>query len=180
MQAEAFRIIRKLALAPYSFRTQPATCCAQKVCSLPRACCSFSAHEDFTPAKKSNMKNREHAAHASVQARTSRRQFGKTIAAALAAVPFAVKTMSAQTPPAATKQAPAPPNPQPTPAAPQNAPSPVAEAYAEVARLRFGEKLSADELARVKRDIEGNVRTAERLRASKLKNADEPDFIFIA
>jgi hypothetical protein len=32
----------------------------------------------------------------------------------------------------------------------------------------------------MKRDIEGNVRTAERLRASKLKNADEPDFIFIA
>ncbi len=89
-------------------------------------------------------------------------------------------TTSAQTPPAASKQAPAPPNPQPTPAAPQNAPSPVAEAYAEVGRLRFGEKLSADELARMKRDIEGNVRTAERLRAFKLKNADEPDFIFIA
>lgn len=89
----------------------------------------------------------------------------------------------AQTPPAASKQAPAPPNPQPTPAAaaaPQNAPSPVTEAYAEVGRLRFGEKLSADELARMKRDIEGNVRTAERLRAFKLKNADEPDFIFIA
>ena len=84
----------------------------------------------------------------------------------------------AQTPPA-TKQAPAPPNPQPTPA-PQTAPSPVAEGYAEVGRLRFGEKLSADELARMKRDIEGNVRTAERLRAFKLKNADEPDFIFIA
>ena len=87
----------------------------------------------------------------------------------------------AQTP-STTKQAPAPPNPQPTPAAPapQNAPSPLAEAYAEVGRLRFGEKLSADELARMKRDLEGNVRTAERLRAFKLRNADEPDFIFIA
>ncbi|HYO99485.1 MAG TPA: hypothetical protein VER76_04800 [Pyrinomonadaceae bacterium] len=122
------------------------------------------------------MKKREQAA--SVRARTSRRQFAKTIAAAFAAAPLVASTLSAQTPPA-TKQAPAPPNPQPTPA-PQAAPSPVAEAYAEVARLRFGEKLGAEELARMKRDIEGNVRTAERLRAFKLKNADEPDFIFIA
>ena len=124
------------------------------------------------------MKKREHAAAATgTRARTSRRQFTKTVAA-FATAPLVASTLNAQTPPAATKQAPAPPNPQPTPqAAP---PSPVAEAYAEVARLRFGERLGADELARMKRDIEGNVRTAERLRAFKLKNADEPDFIFIA
>jgi hypothetical protein len=127
------------------------------------------------------MKNPEHAVTAHVHARTSRRQFTKSIAATVLVAPLiATTTTSAQTPPAASKQAPAPPNPQPTPAAPQNAPSPVAEAYAEVARLRFGEKLTADELARMKRDIEGNVRTAERLRAFKLTNADEPDFIFIA
>jgi hypothetical protein len=129
------------------------------------------------------MKNREHAAPASVHAQTSRRQFAKSITAAALIVPLAAATMNtdAQTP-STTKQAPAPPNPQPTPAAPapQNAPSPLAEAYAEVGRLRFGEKLSADELARMKRDLEGNVRTAERLRAFKLRNADEPDFIFIA
>lgn len=124
------------------------------------------------------MKNQKHAAVAGVSARTSRRQFAKTIAGAVLAAPFiAQATTSAQTPPA-TKQAPAPPNPQPTPTpAP---PSPVAEAYAEVGRLRFGDKLTPDELARLKRDIEGNVRTAERLRAFKLRNADEPDFIFIA
>ena len=124
------------------------------------------------------MKEREHAAAATrTRARTSRRQFTKNIATAIVAAPLVASTLNAQTPPA-TKQAPAPPNPQPTPqAAP---PSPVADAYAEVARLRFGEKLGADELARMKRDIEGNVRTAERLRAFKLKNADEPDFIFIA
>lgn len=127
------------------------------------------------------MKNREYsAAVADASARMSRRQFARTIAATLASAPLVSTTLNAQTPPAATKQAPAPPNPQPTPAAQQSAPSPVAEAYAEVGRLRFGEKLSADELARMKRDIEGNVRTAERLRAFKLKNADEPDFIFIA
>jgi hypothetical protein len=123
------------------------------------------------------MKNQSRATDA-VHARTSRRRFAKTIAAAIVAAPLvAHATLHAQTPPA-TKQAPAPPNPQPTPTpAP---PSPVAEAYAEIARLRFGEKLTPDELARMKRDIEGNVRTAERLRAFKLKNADEPDFIFIA
>jgi hypothetical protein len=127
------------------------------------------------------MKKREHAADASTHARTSRRQFTKSIAATMLAAPLIAATKTgAQTPPAATKQAPAPPNPQPTPAAQQNPPSPLTEAYAEVGRLRFGEKLSADELARMKRDIEGNVRTAERLRASKLENADEPDFIFIA
>jgi hypothetical protein len=121
------------------------------------------------------MKNREHDA-TDVRARTSRRQFVKTAAGAVVAAPLvAAATLSAQTPPA-TKQAPAPPNPQPTPAPP----SPVAEAYAEVARLRFGDKLTPEELARVKRDVEGNVRTAERLRAFNLKNADEPDFIFIA
>ncbi|HEX8130195.1 MAG TPA: hypothetical protein VF527_13915 [Pyrinomonadaceae bacterium] len=128
------------------------------------------------------MNKREHAAAAGVRARTSRRQFAKTIAGAVAAAPFiAQATLNAQTPPA-TKQAPAPPNPQPTPTtAPQAAPpSPIAEAYAEVGRLRFGGKLTPDELARMKRDLEGNVRTAERLRAFKLKNADEPDFIFIA
>ena len=125
------------------------------------------------------MKNLEHAAPGA-HACTSRRQFTKTIASALVAAPIvATGTVNAQTPTPATKQAPAPPNPQPTPA-PQSPPSPVAVAYAEVARLRFGEKLTADELARMKRDIEGNVRTAERLRAFKLKNADEPDFIFIA
>ncbi len=112
-------------------------------------------------------------------ARTSRRQFAKTIAGAVVVAPLVARgALQAQTPPA-TKQAPAPPNPQPTPT-PQTPPSPVAEGYAEVARLLFGEKLSADELARLKRDMEGNVRTAERLRAFKLKNADEPDFIFIA
>jgi len=126
------------------------------------------------------MNKREHDT-VGVRARTSRRRFAKTIAAAVVAAPLlAHATLNAQTPPA-TKQAPAPPNPQPTPT-PQAAPppSPVAEAYAEVGRLRFGGKLTPDELARMKRDIEGNVRTAERLRAFNLKNADEPDFIFIA
>ncbi|HZH30427.1 MAG TPA: hypothetical protein VEY11_06650 [Pyrinomonadaceae bacterium] len=111
--------------------------------------------------------------------RTSRRQFAKTAAGALVAAPLvASATLNAQTPPA-TRQAPAPPTTLPTPQA-ATQPSPVAVAYAEIARLRFGAKLSPEDLTRMTRDMEGNVRTAERLRAFKLKNADEPDFIFIA
>ncbi len=108
--------------------------------------------------------------------RASRRRFTKTIAAAIVAAPLAASVVRAQTP--APKQAPAPPNPQPSPAPQPPTPSPLAESYAEVARARFGDKLTPEELERVKRDLESNVRTAERLRAAKLQNADEPDFVF--
>lgn len=112
----------------------------------------------------------------------SRRRFTKTLAAALVAAPVAA---SAQTTPA-SRESKAPPNPQttPTPAATQQPPapkpSPVAEAYAQVAHARFGKQVNEEEFARVKRDLEGNVRSSERLSASKLKNSDEPDFIFNA
>ncbi|HEX8285327.1 MAG TPA: hypothetical protein VF588_18375 [Pyrinomonadaceae bacterium] len=116
--------------------------------------------------------------------RASRRRFAKTLAAAALAAP-AVMAARAQTPPA-TKEPAAPPNPRPTPGpSPQQPqgpprPSPLAEAYGEVARLRFGERLSPEQMQAVKRDLEGNVRTADRLRAFKLKNSDEPDFAFEA
>ncbi len=108
----------------------------------------------------------------------SRRRFTKTLAAAFIAAP--VLAARAQTPPA-TSEPKAPPQPQPTPT-PQGppAPSPLALAYFEVARQRFGTSLAPEQLEAVKRDLEGNVRTAERLRASKLKNSDEPDFVFEA
>ena len=115
------------------------------------------------------------------EARTdsSRRRFAKTAAAALVAAPLA-RAAVAQTPPA-TKEATAPPNPQPSPSPQQPPPtSPLALAYAEVARLRFGEKLSEEELTRLRRDIGGNLRSADALRAVKLKNSDEPDFVFSA
>ncbi|HYY42275.1 MAG TPA: hypothetical protein VE775_06040, partial [Pyrinomonadaceae bacterium] len=69
-------------------------------------------------------------------------------------------------------------NPQPTPT-PQP-PSPVAEAYGEVARARFGERLTADELTRVRRSVAGKVARGDALRNAKLQNGDEPDFIFNA
>lgn len=121
--------------------------------------------------------------------RKSRRRFTKTLAAALVAAPVAAASaVRAQTTPAA-REPKAPPNPQttPPPAAattpsqtPPPKPSPVAEAYAGVARALYGGQLNEEEFARVKRDLEGNVRTSERLRAFKLKNSDEPDFIFNA
>lgn len=112
--------------------------------------------------------------------RDSRRKFTKAVAAALAAAPVVAATKAQQ--PTAPPEPKAPPNPQPTPSptpTPQP-PSPVAEAYAEVARARFGKQLSEEEFARVKRDLAGYVRTSERLAAVKLKNSDEPDFIFTA
>ncbi|HEX8559988.1 MAG TPA: hypothetical protein VF668_17965 [Pyrinomonadaceae bacterium] len=116
--------------------------------------------------------------------RASRRRFTKKLAAAVVAAPALAAAARSQTPPA-TKEPTAPPQPQPTPATPQQQqgpprPSPLAEAYGEVARLRFGERLSPEQLQAVRRDLEGNVRTAERLRAFKLKNSDEPDFAFEA
>jgi hypothetical protein len=107
----------------------------------------------------------------------SRRSFAKSLAAAAIAAPVIAAAASAQKPPA-TAEPKAPPNPQPAPQQQPPKPSPVAEAYADVARARFGEHFSAEQLDAVKRDLEGNVRTAERLRAFKLKNSDEPDFVF--
>src|SRR3954467_9418017 len=117
--------------------------------------------------------NQEHAPRSD-----SRRRFTKTLAAAVIAAP-AARAVAAQTPPA-SKEPKAPPNPQPTPAGQQQPPkpSPVAVAYAEVARARFGERLSAEQFESVKRDLEGNVRASDALRAYKLQNSDEPDFVF--
>jgi hypothetical protein len=111
--------------------------------------------------------------------RLARRSFTKTVAAAMLAAPVLAASANAQTPPAKAEPK-APPNPQPTPTPAQTTPppSPTAVAYAEVARVRFGDHLSAEQFESVKRDLEGNVRTADRLRTFKLKNADEPDFVF--
>ena len=116
---------------------------------------------------------------AAAEKKTSRRRFTKSVAAALAAAPAALSQAGAQQRPAEPK---APPNPQPTPtpAPPQQPPSPVVEAYAAVARARFGEHVTAEEFERVRRDLAGNVRAAETLGKSKLRNSDEPDFIFEA
>lgn len=105
-----------------------------------------------------------------------RRTFVKLIPA-LGAVGLVAVNLPLTTTAQPTSAAPSPsPSPSPTPAAP----SPLAEAYTEVARLRFGKHVEAPQWDRIKRDLEGNVRAADRMRESKLKNGDEPDFTFIA
>jgi hypothetical protein len=111
--------------------------------------------------------------------RTSRREFTKTVAATLVAAPFASTLVGRGQTPARTKQASAPPNTQPSPAQ-EEKPSPVAVAYAEVARARFGQQVTPEQFEQIRKDLEGNVRVAERLRAFQLKNSDEPDFVFSA
>lgn len=108
--------------------------------------------------------------------RTSRRSFTKTVAATLVATPLASTLAHAQNK-AAPKEPPAPPNPQPSPS-PQQKPSPVADAYFEVLRARFGEHITPEQVEQVKKDLQGNVRASDALRAVKLRNEDEPDFIF--
>ncbi len=111
---------------------------------------------------------------------SSRRRFTKAVAAALVSTPLAsAVSLDAQTP-TTPKQSPAPPTAPSPPATNSPKPSPVAEAYAEVARARFGERVTPEEFAKIKNDIENSVRAAERLRAFKLQNADEPDFVFSA
>ena len=90
---------------------------------------------------------------------TSRRRFAQTVAATLLAAPF----VPAQTP-------------NPTP----NAVSPLVAAYLDVARARWGAQIPAEQWEQVRRELEGNARTAERLRGFALKNGDEPAFAFRA
>ncbi len=71
-------------------------------------------------------------------------------------------------------------SPTPTPSPTPSAPSPLAEAYVDVTRVRFGDHVQAAQWDQIKRDLEGNVRNADRLRGVKLQNGDEPDFIFVA
>jgi hypothetical protein len=112
--------------------------------------------------------------------RESRRRFAKSVAAAVVAAPLAHALVAhAQTPPA-TKEPVAPPNPQPSPSPQQQQPSPLSLAYAEVARLRFGDKINDEELVRVRRGIGNKLRSADALRKVELHNSDEPDFVFSA
>jgi hypothetical protein len=121
----------------------------------------------------------ERAEHTSAQ--SSRRRFTKALAAAVISAPVVSSAADAQTMPA-PKEPKAPPNPQTTPAPstqqPPPKPSPVAEAYAGVAHARFGDQVSPEQFESIRRDLEGNVRASDRLRAFKLLNSDEPDFVF--
>jgi hypothetical protein len=105
------------------------------------------------------MKSKKQSGASSASSRTSRRRFTKAVATTIVAAPLASRLAEAQRP-TATKEASAPPNPQST------------------ARARFGDQLTPEQFEQVKKDLEANVQAAERLRAVKLKNEDEPDFVF--
>lgn len=108
----------------------------------------------------------------------TRREFNRIVAVAGVAagaailIPFTDSATNAQNP------APSP-TPAPTPAA-APIPSAVALALAEVAKARFGEYLTPEQQAKLPTSLENLAAAAGRLRAVKLKNADEPDFVFTA
>ena len=47
-----------------------------------------------------------------------------------------------------------------------------------IIKERYGERLSEDELAEVKKGVDRIVEAAEKLREIKLENGDEPFFVF--
>jgi hypothetical protein len=57
-------------------------------------------------------------------------------------------------------------------------PSALAKALAEGVRLRYPDRLSADDLATITRGIDNRLRQIERLYQTTLTNGDEPDFVY--
>ena len=95
----------------------------------------------------------------------ARRGFLQLLAAA-AAWPV---TAVAQTAPA--------PTPAPTPAAPEHT-GPEARLLTEVLRTRYPDRFTDAQWTSIVGDFDGDLASGKRLRAVKLANGDEPDFIF--
>lgn len=100
-----------------------------------------------------------------------RRGFLQTLAAALAAIPTAAVAQTAAPGVSAT---PAPPT---APVAPEHTGS-EARLLTEVLRERFPERFSEAQWGSIVGDFDGDLAAGKRLRAVKLKNSDEPDFMF--
>ena len=64
-----------------------------------------------------------------------------------------------------------------TPAA-RKPPSAEAAALAEVVKLRYGARLTEDQLRSITEDLDGQVDRGRKLHALVLANGDEPDFQF--
>ena len=94
----------------------------------------------------------------------TRRAFAEQLALA-AAAPFVLHDIRDVALPEQTPQ-------QETP------PSPLAQALAESLRLRYGDRLSADDLKTITQSIDSRLRNAEQLYKNALGNGDEPDFVF--
>jgi hypothetical protein len=63
---------------------------------------------------------------------------------------------------------------------PQAEPSPLARALTEAIRIRYGDRLSAEDLKTIAQSIASRLEGMERLYQVALTNADEPDFVFAA
>lgn len=100
-----------------------------------------------------------------------RRGFLQLLVGTLASVPAAAVAQTAPTTPTATTPAPTPP------AAPEHTGG-EARLLTEVLRTRYPDRLSEAQWGSIVTDFDGDLGGAKRLRATKLKNADEPDFTF--
>jgi hypothetical protein len=104
----------------------------------------------------------------------SRREFAERLALAAAAPYVALDVASSAATPGSTRPAAA----RAALPAFQAEPSPLARALAEAIRLRYGDRLSADDLKAITQGIEFRLQGVERLYRVALSNADEPDFVF--
>jgi hypothetical protein len=97
-----------------------------------------------------------------------RRGFLRLVATAVTALPAAAV---AQTPPPATGPTPA------APAAPEHTGN-EARLLTEVLRARYPDRFTEEQWGSVVGDFDGDLGAGKRLRAVRLANGDEPDFVF--
>ncbi len=102
----------------------------------------------------------------------TRREFAERLALA-AAAPFVTEGLGTWS----SGLGMALPSPEPQ-ASPE--PSALAKALAEGIRLRYGDRLTADDLKTITQGIENRLQGLERLYRVTLANSDEPDFVFSA
>ena len=101
----------------------------------------------------------------------SRRAFAERLALA-AAAPFVSEGLGVRGSGLETAR------PSPEPQVPSPDPSALAKTLAEGVRLRYGDRLSADDLKAITQGIEARLQGVERLYSVALTNGDEPDFVF--
>jgi len=68
--------------------------------------------------------------------------------------------------------------PAPSPQPQQQEPSALAKSLAETVRLRYPDRFTAEDLITITRSIDTRLGQIERLYATALTNADEPDFVY--
>jgi len=73
-----------------------------------------------------------------------------------------------------------PPRPSPLQGTLDTEPSPLAKTLAEALRLRYGDRLSDDDLKVITQAIHSRLQNVDQLYKVALTNADEPAFVFAA